>query len=85
MAIQRQVTAAWITLATILIAQLNPPVFALSLKPGPKPEAEGVVGSALPVLLGAGLSVMGVAGAMERVRGCLFFYFRCFLMVVLCD
>ncbi|KAJ3573233.1 hypothetical protein NP233_g2568 [Leucocoprinus birnbaumii] len=65
MAIQRQVTAAWISLATILIAQLNPPVFALSLKPGPKPEAEAVVHDVLPVLLRAGLGMMGVPGAME--------------------
>ncbi|KAF9443602.1 ARM repeat-containing protein [Macrolepiota fuliginosa MF-IS2] len=65
MAIQRQVTAAWISLATILIAQLNPPVFALSLKPGPKPEAEAVVREALPVLLRAALGMMGMAGAME--------------------
>ncbi|KAF5347245.1 hypothetical protein D9756_009920 [Leucocoprinus leucothites] len=65
MAIQRQATAAWISLATILIAQLNPPVFALSLKPGPKPEAEAVVRDALPVLLRAGLGMMGMHGAME--------------------
>lgn len=67
MAIQRQVTAAWISLATILIAQLNPPVFALSLKPGPKPEAEAVVREALPVLLGAVLGMMRIPGTMESV------------------
>lgn len=67
MAIQRQVTAAWISLATILIAQLNPPVFSLTLKQGPKPEAEAVVREALPVLLRAGLGMMGMVGAMEGV------------------
>ncbi len=67
MAIQRQVTAAWISLATILIAQLNPPVFSLSFKHGPKPEAEAVAREALPVLLSAGLGMMGMVGAMESV------------------
>jgi len=67
MAIQRQVTATWISLATILIAQLNPPVFALSAKPGPKLEAEAVVREALPVLLRSVLGMMGMQGAMESV------------------
>jgi len=68
MAIQRQVTATWISLATILIAQLNPPVFALSAnKPGPKLEAEAVVREALPVLLRSVLGMMGMHGAMEGV------------------
>jgi hypothetical protein len=84
MAIQRQVTAAWISLATILIAQLNPPhaLVLSTLKTGlggPEPEAEVVVREALPVLLSAGLSVMSVVGVMESVSVVLVFVgdFRC--------
>lgn len=65
MAIQRQVTATWISLATILVAQLNNPVFALSFKPGPKLESEAVVHGALPVLLRSVLGMMAMHGAME--------------------
>jgi hypothetical protein len=38
-AAQRQLTAVWLSLASILIAQLNPPVFSLNMKSGPTPEA----------------------------------------------
>jgi hypothetical protein len=37
-AAQRQLTAVWLSLASILIAQLNPPVFSLNMKSGPTPE-----------------------------------------------
>lgn len=67
MAIQCQVTATWISLATILVAQLNNPVFALSFKPGPKLESEAVVHGALPVLLRSVLGMMAMHGAMESV------------------
>ena len=78
MAIQRQVTATWISLATILIAQLNPPVFALSAnKPGPKLEAEAVVREALPVLLRSVLGMMSMPGAMEGVSHLSFWIMWC--------
>lgn len=64
-AAERQLTAAWLSLAAILIAQLNPPVFVLTLKARPSPEAETVVASALPMLLQCGLGLLGAAGAME--------------------
>ncbi|KAF8995387.1 armadillo-type protein [Cyathus striatus] len=65
LAAQRQLTAVWLSLATILIAQLNPPPFSLTLKAGPSAEAEAVVANTLPVLLQCALGALGVPGAME--------------------
>jgi hypothetical protein len=70
LAAQRQLTAVWLSLATILIAQLNPPppILMPSLaKAGIPAEAEGIVGSALPILLQYSLSLLGQPGAMENV------------------
>ncbi|KAM6493485.1 hypothetical protein JOM56_011619 [Amanita muscaria] len=51
-AVQRHLTAAWLSLATILISQLNPPpVFSSTPKISPPPEAHAVVVAALPILL----------------------------------
>jgi hypothetical protein len=66
-AAQRQLTAAWLSLAAILIAQLNPPVFSLNMKSGPTPEAEAVVRTVLPVLIQCGLGMLSLEGAMEGV------------------
>jgi len=38
-AAQHQLTAVWLSLASILITQLNPLVFFLNMKSGPTPEA----------------------------------------------
>ncbi|KAF8962197.1 armadillo-type protein [Flammula alnicola] len=65
LAAQRQLTAAWLSLAAILIAQLNPPVFSLNIKSGPPPESEGIVQNILPVLMQCGLASLSVEGAME--------------------
>ncbi|KAF4611624.1 hypothetical protein D9613_003989 [Agrocybe pediades] len=51
LAAQRQLTATWLSLAHILIAQLNPPVYSLALKSGPTPEAEMTIERLLPVIL----------------------------------
>ncbi|TFK33337.1 armadillo-type protein [Crucibulum laeve] len=64
LAMQRSLTAAWLSLATIMIAQLNPPVFSLTLKSGPTPEAEAVVTNALPIILHSGLGLLSRDGAM---------------------
>ncbi|KAF9471249.1 ARM repeat-containing protein [Pholiota conissans] len=64
-AAQRQLTAAWLSLAAILIAQLNPPVFSLNIKSGPSPEADAIVQSVLPILIQCGLGVLSMEGAME--------------------
>ncbi|KAG6844170.1 hypothetical protein H0H87_009289 [Tephrocybe sp. NHM501043] len=69
LAAQRQLTAAWLSLAAILIAQLNPPPLLLSsgacVKTGPTPEAVSIVGTALPMLLEYSLNAMSPPGAME--------------------
>ncbi|KAG6853078.1 hypothetical protein C0991_007008 [Blastosporella zonata] len=70
LASQRQLTAAWLSLAAILIAQLNPPPSLLlssgaSAKIGPTPEAVTIVGTALPMLLEYSLNAMSPPGAME--------------------
>ncbi|KAF5376630.1 hypothetical protein D9615_007856 [Tricholomella constricta] len=66
---RRQLTAAWLSLAAILIAQLNPPPPVLlsgpHVKTGPTPEAEAIVASALPILLECALGTMAITGAME--------------------
>lgn len=64
---QRQLTAAWLSLAHILIAQLNPPPLTLDAKSGPPPEAELIVRNLLPVLMECGLTTLSVAGSMESV------------------
>lgn len=73
---QRQLTAAWLSLAAILVAQLNPPpplsASGASVKVGPSAEAEAIVGSALPILLECSLNAMGVPEAMESVSFHLF-------------
>lgn len=66
-AAQRQLSAVWLSLASILIAQLNPPVFSLNMKSGPTPEAFQVVQRLLPVLMQCGLSALSVEGYMEAV------------------
>ncbi|KAF8064415.1 armadillo-type protein [Lyophyllum atratum] len=69
LATRRQLTAAWLSLAAILIAQLNPPPPVLlsgpNIKLGPTPEAESLVSSALPILLECSLNMMAAPGAME--------------------
>jgi len=70
LASQRQLTAVWLSLAAILIAQLNPPPPILDSRTdraGPTREAQAIVGSALPILLEYSLNVMGVPGAMPSV------------------
>lgn len=66
---QRQLTAAWLSLAGILLAhwQLNPPVFSLNTKSGPTQEAQMYVERLLPVLLQSGLGSLSMDGAMDEV------------------
>jgi len=57
----------WLSLAAILIAQLNPPVISLSLKGGPTPEAEMTTQRLLPVLLQCSLTFLMEGSALEIV------------------
>ncbi|KAM6493497.1 Armadillo-type fold [Amanita muscaria] len=64
-AVQRHLTAAWLSLATILISQLNPPpVFSSTPKISPPPEAHAVVVAALPILLECSLNFLSQPRAM---------------------
>ncbi|TFK73053.1 ARM repeat-containing protein [Pluteus cervinus] len=67
LAVQRQLTATWLSLFAILTAQLNPPpaFINLSIKLGPSPEAEAIMRSALPLVLQCALGVLAQPGAME--------------------
>ncbi|KAG1808060.1 armadillo-type protein [Suillus subaureus] len=79
LACQRQLTAVWLSLATMLVIQLDPPVlFSTStLKPTPSPEALGVISTLLPVLLEASLGVLGQPGAMEANPDIVQAFFGC--------
>ncbi|KAJ6620516.1 hypothetical protein B0H10DRAFT_2216020 [Mycena sp. CBHHK59/15] len=54
--------AVWLTLATILVAQLNPPSFLLTLKTGPTPDAA----AALAEIAHATLAAPGAPGGMTE-------------------
>lgn len=77
-AAQKQLTATWLSLAAILIAQLNPPSYSLLTKAKPMSGAKMVVANVLPVFLQCGLAALAVPGAMEAVRGPIFFW--CFYL-----
>jgi len=66
-ACRRQLTAVWLSLASML--ELDPPTSFTSstLKSGPSSEALGVLSTLLPILLEASLGVLGQPGAMEAV------------------
>ncbi|THV01907.1 ARM repeat-containing protein [Dendrothele bispora CBS 962.96] len=78
-AMQRQVTASWLTLAGILIHQLSPPPPMPLADEHPKAQkhakireerdrqAKVVVSGALPILLSTSLTLMGSPNGMENV------------------
>jgi hypothetical protein len=83
LACQRQLTAVWLSLANMLVIQLDPPtLFAAStLKSTPSPEALGVISTLLPILLESSLGVLGQPGAMEAVGvPCAFFRTRALIV-----
>ena len=67
MASQKQLTATWLSLAAILIAQLNPPSYSVLVKAQPNKDSEILVANVLPILLQCGLTALSVPGAMEAV------------------
>ncbi|KAG9308679.1 armadillo-type protein [Chiua virens] len=79
MASQRQLTAVWLSLANMLIIQLDPPtMFTTStLRTPPNVEGMAVVSSALPVLLQTSLSMLGQQGAMESNPDIVQAFFGC--------
>ncbi|KAJ7092338.1 armadillo-type protein [Mycena belliarum] len=73
----RQLTAVWLALASLLIAQLNPPPLILTLKSGPTAEAEASVREALGALVGAGLRTLGAPGGMVENPDIVQEFFAC--------
>lgn len=74
-AAQRQLTAVWLSLTSMLIIQLDPPTFLPpTIKVAPNTEAQILVGHTLPVLLRTSLTFLAQPGAMEEVCG------RCFIL-----
>jgi hypothetical protein len=74
LAAQRHLTAVWLSLASMLIIQLNPPSpFPSTLNSGPNPEAQTIFSQVFPILLETSLSSLSQPGAMAEVRFFLFF------------
>ncbi|KAJ7653619.1 hypothetical protein DFH06DRAFT_1474761 [Mycena polygramma] len=73
----RQLTGVWLALATILIAQLNPPPLILTLKSGPTEEAEAAVRQAVGGLVTSALSVLGAPGGMVENPDIVQEFFAC--------
>ncbi|THG94418.1 hypothetical protein EW026_g7050 [Hermanssonia centrifuga] len=68
LASQRQLTAVWLNLATMLIIQMDPPaLFPTTFKSVPSPEARGTVLNAVTALLQSSLNMFGQPGAMVDV------------------
>lgn len=80
-AAQRRLTGVWLSLASMLMGQLNQPSLnTLSL--GPPPEAEVLVLSALPALLDPCFRLLNNIQAMEEVIHT--FYIQRSLMKLTC-
>ncbi|KAH7905355.1 armadillo-type protein [Hygrophoropsis aurantiaca] len=79
LACQRQLTAVWLSLASMLVVQLDPPVLfpSSTLKSGPSAEAQEIIGSALPLLLQTSLSVLGQPNVMESNPDIVQGFFSC--------
>ncbi|KAJ7725697.1 hypothetical protein B0H16DRAFT_1593986 [Mycena metata] len=73
----RRLTGVWLALATILIAQLNPPPLLLTLKSGPSEEAEACVREAVGQIVGAALAVLGQPGGMVENPDVVQEFFAC--------
>ncbi|KAJ7452683.1 armadillo-type protein [Mycena galericulata] len=73
----RRLTAVWLALATILIAQLNPPPMILTLQSAPSPEAEAGVRGAVGEIVGAALTVLGAPGGMVENPDIVQEFFAC--------
>ncbi len=72
MAAQRQLTAVWLSLATMLAIQLNPPALIVTtFKPEPSPEAAEIALNVLQVLLQTSLSAFAQPGVMISVHSSL--------------
>ncbi|KAJ7087128.1 hypothetical protein C8R44DRAFT_991404 [Mycena epipterygia] len=76
-AARRRLNAVWLALATILIAQLNPPPLLLTIKSGPTEEAEAAVRAAVGEIVSAALAVLGAPGGMVENPDIVQEFFAC--------
>ena len=68
MAAQRQLTAVWLSLAAMLVIQLNPPsLVPKTFKSEPSPEASAIALNVLQVLLQTSLNAFSQPGVMVSV------------------
>ncbi|KAI0633121.1 ARM repeat-containing protein [Trametes polyzona] len=89
LAAQRQLTAVWLSLATMLIIQLNPPsLIATTFKSEPSPEASEVALNVLQVLLQTSLTAFAQPGVMvsnpdvvQAFFGCMESFIHHFLLI----
>ncbi|KAH9886674.1 ARM repeat-containing protein [Cubamyces lactineus] len=89
LAAQRQLTAVWLSLAQVLVIQLNPPsLLPTTFKSEPSPEASEVALNVLQVLLQTSLSMFAQPGAMvsnpdivQAFFGCIEAYAQHFMPV----
>ncbi|KAJ7696964.1 hypothetical protein B0H17DRAFT_1328991 [Mycena rosella] len=73
----RQLTAVWLALTALFIAQLNPPPLILTLKSGPTAEAEAAVNGALGAIVGAALAVLCAPGGLVENSDIVQEFFAC--------
>lgn len=75
---QRQLTAVWLSLASMLFPQLDPPPpIATSLVSTPSPENWAIVMSVLPALIQISLTFLGQPGAMDANPDIVQAFFSC--------
>jgi hypothetical protein len=69
LAAQRQLTASWLSLISMLIIQLDPPTLLLlnTVKASSNTEALALVSHMLPLLLHTSFAFLGQPGALEEV------------------
>ncbi|EMD34979.1 hypothetical protein CERSUDRAFT_116506 [Gelatoporia subvermispora B] len=78
MAAQRQLTAVWLSLATMLIIQFDPPsLLPSTFKPVPDDAAQDIVLNVLVVLLQTCLNAFTTPGAMEANPDIMQAFFNC--------
>jgi hypothetical protein len=79
LAVQRSINAVWLSLAGILIMQLNPPKFFPSTfkSTGPDASAYQLVGNVLPIVLQSSLEFLGRPGSMVENTDIVQDFFGC--------
>ncbi|TFK99936.1 ARM repeat-containing protein [Pterulicium gracile] len=79
LAVQRSLNAVWLSLAGILIMQLNPPKFFPSTfkSSGPGADVYSLVGNVLPIVVQSSLEYLGAPGSMVENTDVVQDFFGC--------